>query len=225
VNLADTAARAQLLATHPVAPTRRLGPGRLLHGEVDDDNARAMRGIAGHAGLFASLDDVAAIAQALLDAWAGKRGGLVAREVVQKFWRPAEIPGSTWRLGWDGPAAHDSAAGERIARSAVGHLGFTGCSIWIDPEQATFVVVLANRVHPTAGENPRFRALRPALHDAVLAAMGYERPAPARTAGRAGGKARASMPAGKRKRPRPKPRRKPRPVRRKRIKPRRARRR
>jgi CubicO group peptidase (beta-lactamase class C family) len=151
--------------------------GRLLCGEVHDLNAFAMGGVAGHAGLFANAADLLALASALCAAWrdAGPAGGapLVPAEVLRLFWQPAGIPGSTWRLGWDGPAASGSLAGDRLSRQAVGHLGFTGCSLWIDPERETCIVVLTNFVHPTVRKDPRFRALRPALNDAALDAIGY----------------------------------------------------
>jgi len=161
-----------------LAPTERCPVrGRLLCGEVHDLNAFAMGGVAGHAGLFANAADLLALASALCAAWrdAGPAGGapLVPAEVLRLFWQPAGIPGSTWRLGWDGPAALGSLAGDRLSRQAVGHLGFTGCSLWIDPERETCVVVLTNFVHPTVRKDPRFRALRPALNDAALDAIGY----------------------------------------------------
>jgi CubicO group peptidase (beta-lactamase class C family) len=162
-----------------LAPTERCPVrGRLLCGEVHDLNAFAMGGVAGHAGLFANAGDLLALASALCAAWrdAGVAGGepLVPAEMLRLFWRPAGIPGSTWRLGWDGPAASGSLAGDRLSRQAVGHLGFTGCSLWIDPERETCIVVLTNFVHPTVRKDPRFRALRPALNDAALDAIGYE---------------------------------------------------
>jgi CubicO group peptidase (beta-lactamase class C family) len=162
-----------------LAPTERCPVrGRLLCGEVHDLNAFAMGGVAGHAGLFANAADLLALASALCAAWrdAGPAGGapLVPAEVLRLFWQPAGIPGSTWRLGWDGPAASGSLAGDRLSRQAVGHLGFTGCSLWIDPELETCIVVLTNLVHPTVRKDPRFRALRPALNDAALDAIGYE---------------------------------------------------
>ncbi len=136
-----------------------------------------MGGVAGHAGLFADAADLLGLAGALCAAWrdAGPAGGapLVPAEVLRLFWRPAGIPGSTWRLGWDGPAATGSLAGDRLSRQAVGHLGFTGCSLWIDPERETCIVLLTNFVHPTVRKDPRFRALRPALQDAALDAIGY----------------------------------------------------
>jgi CubicO group peptidase (beta-lactamase class C family) len=161
-----------------LAPTERCPVrGRLLCGEVHDLNAFAMGGVAGHAGLFANAANLLALSSALCAAWrgAGPAGGapLVPAEVLRLFWRPAGIPGSTWRFGWDGPAASGSLAGDRLSRQAVGHLGFTGCSLWIDPERETCVVVLTNFVHPTVRKDPRFRALRPALNDAALDAIGY----------------------------------------------------
>jgi CubicO group peptidase (beta-lactamase class C family) len=161
-----------------LAPTERCPVrGRLLCGEVHDLNAFAMGGVAGHAGLFANAADLLALAGALCAAWrdAGPAGGapLVPAEVLRLFWQPAGILGSTWRLGWDGPAASGSLAGDRLSRRAVGHLGFTGCSLWIDPELETCIVVLTNFVHPTVHKDPRFRTLRPALNDAALDAIGY----------------------------------------------------
>jgi CubicO group peptidase (beta-lactamase class C family) len=180
VNQADPDARARLLSERSVAATQQSADrGHLALGEVDDANAYAMGGISGHAGLFADAAAVSAVAGALVAAWKGDGNApgapaLVARDVVREFWSPAGVPGSTWRLGWDGPAARGSQAGERLSRAAVGHLGFTGCSLWIDPERELWVVLLANRVHPTVPDHERFRVFRPALHDAVLEALGYE---------------------------------------------------
>jgi CubicO group peptidase (beta-lactamase class C family) len=176
VNLADTEARARLLANRSVAATQ-LCPERrrIILGEVDDLNAYAMGGIAGHAGLFSDAADLGILAGALCAAWKSPTGSNIAsREIIREFWSPAGVPGSTWRLGWDGPAPEGSQAGRRLSRDAVGHLGFTGCSVWIDPERERWVVLMSNRVHPEvppAGDD-RFRRLRPRLHDAVLEAIG-----------------------------------------------------
>jgi CubicO group peptidase (beta-lactamase class C family) len=159
---------------HPVAPTQRSAArGRLVIGEVDDLNAWAMEGVAGHAGLFGNAGDVAALAHGLCAAWRDAAPSLVLGPVLREFWTPAGIPGSTWRLGWDGPAPTGSLAGARLSRAAVGHLAFTGCSLWIDPERETFVLVLSNRVHPTAQDDPRWKSLRPAINDAALEGAGY----------------------------------------------------
>ena len=175
VSLADPDARAELLATRSVAATQACPERRrVILGEVDDLNAAAMEGVAGHAGLFSDAGDLAAIARALLAAWRGDSSELVSRDVLREFWSPSGIPGSTWRLGWDGPAPSGSQAGERLSRAAVGHLGFTGCSLWTDPERAVTLVLLANRVHPSVPGDDRFRRFRPAIHDAALEALGYD---------------------------------------------------
>lgn len=146
--------------------------GSVVVGEVHDLNAYAMGGIAGHAGLFSTAAELGKMAEALVLDWQGARTpSLVPRDVIREFWRPAGIPDSTWRLGWDGPAPHGSQAGDRLSRLAVGHLGFTGCSLWIDPERARWIVVLANRIHPVVTPSARYRAFRAALHDAIVEAF------------------------------------------------------
>ena len=158
-----------------IAATERCAwRGRLLVGEVHDQNTWAMGGVAGHAGLFSTATDLAVMARALMAAWRGDHssgggtGALIDRDVVRAFWTPSGVPGSNWRLGWDGPSATGSQAGERLARTAVGHLGFTGCSLWIDPARERAIILLSNRVHPTVRDDPRFRAFRPAVHDAAI---------------------------------------------------------
>jgi CubicO group peptidase (beta-lactamase class C family) len=167
-------ARARWMARATVAATERCPwRGRLLIAEVHDPNAFAMGGVAGHAGLFSTVRDLGAIATALISDWLGHgQERLVPRDVIREFWRPAGVPHSTWRLGWDGPAlTGDSQAGRLLSRAAVGHLGFTGCSLWIDPERARFIVVLGNRIHPRIPGDGRFRAFRPRLHDAIVEAF------------------------------------------------------
>lgn len=145
-----------------------------LRGVVHDENARAMGGVAGHAGLFSTARDVSALAHAWVAAWHGVRSATVpklwARATVQKLWTPSAVPGSTWCYGWDRPAARGSSAGERWPRDGVGHLGFTGCSLWIDPPRARWVVLLTNRVHPTRA-NEAIKQFRPAIHDAIALAL------------------------------------------------------
>jgi serine-type D-Ala-D-Ala carboxypeptidase len=168
-DLGSGGARARLLAKTPVAATERCPVrGRVMLGEVHDLNAFAMGGIAGHAGLFSDALGLGRIASALVAAWhGGAESPIVERDVIREFWRPAGIAGSTWRLGWDGPAAHESQAGSLLSRDAVGHLGFTGCSLWIDPARSLWIVLLTNRVHPTAREDSRFKAFRAEVHDAA----------------------------------------------------------
>ncbi|MCS6914299.1 MAG: serine hydrolase [Myxococcales bacterium] len=159
------------------APTRRETPAReLLQGEVHDDNARAMGGVAGHAGLFGTVGGVSRLLQALVEAWQGRDPGLgIPTAVLHRFLSARPVPGATWALGWDRPDPHPgrSAAGDRWSRQGLGHLGFTGCSAWMDPPAGRWVVLLSNRVAaPTteAAEAARLRLqlLRPRLHDALL---------------------------------------------------------
>jgi CubicO group peptidase (beta-lactamase class C family) len=139
-----------------------------LVGTVHDENARAMGGVAGHAGLFSTARDVSRIVAALV----GVAGApsLARRETIDLFWSPCAIPDSTWCLGWDRPSATASSAGDLWPKRGVGHLGFTGCSVWIDPPRQRWVVLLSNRVHPTR-ENDEIKRFRPLLHDAISRAL------------------------------------------------------
>ena len=144
--------------------------GRVLVGEVHDDNAWAMGGDAPQAGLFGTAEDVQAIAGELT-ALACARGpalGLVRPETVRRFWQRGEGVASGRGLGWDAPAAAGSSAGRRFGSASVGHLGFTGTSLWIDPQRDLSVVLLTNRVHPSRA-NERIREARPRLHEAAAA--------------------------------------------------------
>jgi CubicO group peptidase (beta-lactamase class C family) len=147
--------------------------GEVNRGAVNDDNAWAMGGAAGHAGVFSTARDVAHLGQAWLDALHGRRS-IVPAAVATEFARRDATPGTTRALGWDTPSAEGSSLGERLGRSgrgAIGHLGFTGTSLWIDVERELVIVLLTNRVHPTA-ENERIRAFRPRFHDTVAEALG-----------------------------------------------------
>lgn len=158
-----------------IAPTEQCPfRGRLVTGEVHDENAFALGGIAGHAGLFSTAGDVGRWADALLRSLDG--AGPWSRATVRAFLYPEPRVGdTTWRLGMDSPTPGASSAGTRISRSAVGHLGFTGCSVWIDPPRRATVVLLSNRVHPTR-LNESVRQLRPHVHDLVWVALDALRP-------------------------------------------------
>jgi len=143
---------------------------RVLCGEVHDDNAYAMGGVAGHAGLFANAAEVHALADRLRRCWRGE-DDFVPTELVREFWRrDGLVAGSSWALGWDTPSPEGSSAGTRIGADAVGHLGFTGTSLWIDLGRDATVVFLTNRVHPRR-DNDRIREIRPRVHDAALEAL------------------------------------------------------
>jgi CubicO group peptidase (beta-lactamase class C family) len=145
--------------------------GRILEGEVHDENAWIMGGVAGHAGLFATARQVWQYAQGLLAGLQG-RAWLVSPATLRAFATRQCLPeGSTWALGWDTPTPGKSAAGQYVSPTAIGHLGFTGTSLWIDPETQVIVVLLTNRVHPSR-QREGIRAFRPRLHDAVMRALG-----------------------------------------------------
>ena len=153
----------EMFAATEVCPSRK----RLLAGEVHDENAYAMGGVAGHAGLFGPVKEVDRIAAELMASYHG-RSELVARPVIAEFWRRnGVVEGSTWALGWDTPAAAHSSAGSRMSPAAVGHLGFTGTSIWIEPEREIAVTILTNRVHPRR-DNESIRQFRPLIHDRIM---------------------------------------------------------
>ena len=139
--------------------------GRTLCGEVHDENAFALGGTAGHAGLFGTARAVLAVGQAWLQARRGDRG-LLDRHLVQSFTtRQPAVPNSSWALGWDTPSGVSS-SGTLFSRESFGHLGFTGTSLWIDPAKDLQVVLLSNRVHPSR-RNESIRAFRPLIHDLV----------------------------------------------------------
>jgi CubicO group peptidase (beta-lactamase class C family) len=142
---------------------------RVLWGEVHDPNAWAMGGVAGHAGLFSSADDVMRFAQVILDVWHGRSDAL-PRDLLRRSTERQELPpGSDWALGWDTPTQAASSSGRHFSLRSIGHLGFTGTSLWIDLEREAVVVMLTNRVHQVAKKS-RFE-LRPAVHDLILEAF------------------------------------------------------
>ncbi len=158
--------RAPPVAVEDIAATEHCPTrGRLLWGEVHDDNAYVLGGVAGHAGLFGTAREVFAILEAMTD----PRGRVFDSGVVREFLRVDPLTRRT--LAFDTPSPEGSAAGTHHPEGLVGHLGFTGTSFWLLPEERTAVILLTNRVHPTR-ENDAIRAFRPTLHDAVWEALG-----------------------------------------------------
>jgi len=150
-----------------VAPTRQdEWRGRLLVGEVDDNNAWAIGGAAGHAGLFGTAPSVGESARHLLQILEGRQGAFQAHTLRTFMSRRTDVAGSSRALGWD-TMLPTSSCGTRMSPRAFGHVGFTGTSLWIDPDAAIYVVLLTNRVHPTP-DNDAIKQVRPALHDAVM---------------------------------------------------------
>lgn len=137
--------------------------GHLLHGEVHDENAAALGGIAGHAGLFGTTQAVAQVTKAWLDGYLGKPS-ILQQDSVKEFVKAQ--PGTSWGLGWDTPS-RPSSSGQWFSPESFGHLGFTGTSIWIDPIRELEVILLSNRVHPTRA-NQAIKTFRPKLHDVII---------------------------------------------------------
>ncbi len=154
-----------------IAPTER-DPwrGRLLRGEVHDENAFALGGVAAHAGLFGTAPDLARFAQMLLNGGVYDHHRIVSRETLERFTRRAGIPGSSRAFGWDTPAP-GSSAGTLLSPRAFGHTGFTGTSLWIDPDRQLFVILLTNRVHPSRDNDTLPKTVRAAVSDGVVRAL------------------------------------------------------
>ena len=139
---------------------------RIIQGEVSDENASVMGGIAGHAGLFAPATDGALFAECML------RGGALIFQpaTVELFTRREALPAGTSRaLGWDTPS-EPSTSGRYFSPHSFGHLGFTGTSLWIDPDRLLSVTLLTNRTWPDRASRA-IRQVWPLLHDAIVAAL------------------------------------------------------
>jgi len=162
-------------AALPLAVATEIDDRGLVSGLVHDENAYFGGGVCGHAGLFATIGDVAAFAAAVIDTVAGRPRGRWRTEVVRRFVDEAAAPATTWRLGWDTPAVEPgvSHAGDRWPRTgAIGHTGFTGTSLWLDLPRGRWVALLTNRVHPTRnGTAEPMKALRREIGDAVVALL------------------------------------------------------
>lgn len=136
---------------------------RIIQGEVQDENAFVLGGVAGHAGLFSTAEDMARFAHALLS------GGspILRPETIALFTRRESVPAGTSRaLGWDTPSA-PSQSGTQFGPHAYGHLGYTGASLWIDPDQQVSITLLTNRTWPDCS-NQAIKEVRPKIHDAVM---------------------------------------------------------
>jgi CubicO group peptidase (beta-lactamase class C family) len=156
-----------------IAPTEQDDRLRhmLVRGVVHDENAFLMGGVAGHAGLFSTAADLAKLAQLYLNGGIYRGRRLLRAETVARFTtRQGGPPGSTRALGWDTPPADGGFAGPLASPRAFMHTGFTGTTIYIDPDRDAFVILLTNRVNPTR-DNLLINQARPAIHSAVLRAL------------------------------------------------------
>lgn len=155
------------VAPTSVSPWRE----RMLVGEVHDDNAAALGGAAGHAGLFGTAAAVGAFARWFLALWQGRVivSAGITRAQARRFAARGTVARSSRALGWD-TMQPGSSCGPRLSPRAIGHTGYTGTSLWIDPDRDLYVVLLTNRVHPGSGGDggaDGIKALRVAVHDAL----------------------------------------------------------
>jgi uncharacterized protein YbbC (DUF1343 family)/CubicO group peptidase (beta-lactamase class C family) len=188
LGMADTHFRPLDSSAAPAVPVARIAPtepeaksGPMLRGVVHDPRARALGGIAGHAGLFSTADDLAIFAQMLLNGGALPGGRRVLSPlVVRAMLDPGNSPeGQRRGLGWDIQTGYSAPRGELFGDASFGHTGFTGTSLWIDPETETFIVILTSRLHPD-GHAPSPTSLRSRVATLAAAALidAPSRPAP-----------------------------------------------
>jgi len=147
LGMTETTFRPPELLCERAAPTEQRS-GRWMQGEVHDPRAYELGGVAGHAGLFSTAADLAVFAQMLLDR--GQYGGrrVMAEESVALMTGPHSVSSGTRGLGWDRKSPYSSNRSPQYSAGAFGHGGFTGTSMWIDPERGLFVIFLSNRLHP-----------------------------------------------------------------------------
>lgn len=162
----------------PVDRVARTAPTRLddergviAPGDVDDTNAWALGGVAGHAGMFGVAAGVGAFARTMLSTRAGRGpSGFVGPGTLTQFTTRGDVPDSSRALGWD-TMVPTSSCGHFLSPRSFGHTGFTGTSVWIDPDADLYVVLLSNRVHPRATGHDGIQLIRRAAHDAVVRAL------------------------------------------------------
>jgi CubicO group peptidase (beta-lactamase class C family) len=170
LGMRDTRYRPDSSLLARIAPTER-DPwrGRLVRGEVHDENAYALGGVSGHAGLFSSAHDLERLARAYLNGGALDGARLARAETIRRFTTVQDSAFSSRALGWDTPG-EGSSGGHFLKRPAFGHTGFTGTSLWIAPQHDLYVILLTNRVNPTR-EHSKVGPVRVAVADAAMRAL------------------------------------------------------
>jgi serine-type D-Ala-D-Ala carboxypeptidase len=171
INLAPGSDRPSGLTLQMIAPTERC-PWRkkVICGEVHDDNAYVMGGVAGHAGLFSTARDIHSLI-ACLDRCLHNRDSFLSQGILREFLtRDESVEGARFALGWDTPSPGKTTSGSYFSAWTVGHLGFTGTSIWWDLEKDCHIILLSNRVHPSR-RNEKIKSFRPYIHDLTMKAV------------------------------------------------------
>ena len=145
---------------------------RTIRGEVEDNIAYALGGYSGHAGLFGTGQEVHILLELLRDHYSGKRDDYFSPGTIREFFRRQDIVEEcTWALGWDTPSPENSSSGKHFSAKSVGHLGFTGTSVWMDLEKNVIVILLTNRTL-TTDDNEKIKAFRPRIHDVIMEELG-----------------------------------------------------
>lgn len=142
---------------------------KTLQGEVHDETSAMLNGVAGHAGLFSTAQDIANLMMVLMNKGKCNDVQFIKQNTIELFTK-RNSEGSTRALGWDTKSDSGSSAGKYFSKNSFGHTGYTGTSIWADPERNLFVVFLTNRVYPTR-ENTKIQKIRPQLHNAIIKSL------------------------------------------------------
>ncbi|MCB9248310.1 MAG: serine hydrolase [Ignavibacteriales bacterium] len=143
---------------------------RLLQGEVHDERAYMLNGVAGHAGLFSTVEDLSKFVMMLMNKGEYKGQQIINPKIIDE-WTTRQSEESDRGIGWDTKAINGySSAGHYLSKDSFGHTGYTGTSIWVDKENKLFVILLSNRVHPTRA-NTKISEFRPIIHDAIFEAV------------------------------------------------------
>lgn len=139
---------------------------KILQGEVHDETSAMLNGVAGHAGLFSTAEDISKLMAVLMNNGKLDQKEFIKQSTIELFTKRYSRE-STRAFGWDTKSDSGSSAGKYFSKKSFGHTGYTGTSIWADPERKLFVIFLTNRVHPTR-ENTKILKVRPQLHNAVI---------------------------------------------------------
>ena len=171
IDMTQLRARRLQPAKEMIAPTENCPwRKRIVWGEVHDENACAMGGVAGHAGLFASARDIHRFVIRLRRCLLGRDSFLPTSLVKEFLTRDTTVSESSYALGWDTPSSDQSSSGSYFSPNTVGHLGFTGTSLWWDLEKDCSVILLTNRIHPSR-TNDKIKSFRPHVHDLIMKAL------------------------------------------------------
>jgi uncharacterized protein YbbC (DUF1343 family)/CubicO group peptidase (beta-lactamase class C family) len=170
LHLTDTSFHPGEAVLARVAPTE-WGDGVMLHGRVHDPRARQLGGVAGHAGMFSTAADIARVCRMLLDGGRLDRVRVLRPETVRLMWMRSPDADGVRSLGWDISSGFSRAMAPFFPPASVGHTGFTGTAVWLDPPTRTYMIILTNRVHPSGGGSVRIRELRTRVSAAVGAAL------------------------------------------------------